>query len=131
MNTSSYLTFTKASANKTKLLAVLIDPDNFNITKSASFLTSLPIDTTHLLVGGSTVEKGKTTNLVSEIKKHSKLPLLLFPGDVSQITNQADGLLFLSLLSGRNPEYLIGQQVKAVSLLRNSNIEVIKIIKLQ
>tara|TARA_B100000809_G_scaffold264298_1_gene319758 strand:+ start:1651 stop:2355 length:705 start_codon:yes stop_codon:yes gene_type:complete len=125
MNKSSYHSFTEASANKTKLLAVLIDPDNFDITKSASFLNNLPIDTTHLLVGGSTVEDGKTTHLVSEIKKYSKLPLLLFPGDVSQITNKADGLLFLSLLSGRNPEYLIGQQVKAVSKLRNSTIDVL------
>ena len=125
MNISSYHSFLQASTNKTKLLAVLIDPDNFNITKSVSFLKSLPIDTTHLLVGGSTVEEGKTTNLVLEIKKYSKLPLILFPGDVSQVTNKADGLLFLSLLSGRNPEYLIGQQVKAVSKLRNSTIEVL------
>ncbi|MFT4800443.1 MAG: phosphoglycerol geranylgeranyltransferase [Flavobacteriaceae bacterium] len=125
MNKSSYHFFTEASANKTKLLAVLIDPDNFDITKSASFLNNLPIDATHLLVGGSNVEDGKTTHLVSEIKKYSKLPLLLFPGDVSQITNKADGLLFLSLLSGRNPEYLIGQQVKAVSKLRNSTIDVL------
>ena len=50
---------------------------------------------------------------------------MLFPGDVTQITNQADALLFLSLISGRNPEYLIGKHVEAISKLRASNLEVI------
>jgi phosphoglycerol geranylgeranyltransferase len=125
MYNTIYHSFTKASIKKAKLLAVLIDPDNFDITKSTSFLKNIPNETTHIFVGGSTVEENKTDNLVLELKKHIKLPLVLFPGDVSQITNQADGLLFLSLLSGRNPEYLINQQVKAVSKLKNSTIEVI------
>jgi len=63
--------------------------------------------------------------LVIEIKKHTQLPLLLFPGDVGQITNQADALLFLSLISGRNPDYLIGKHVQAISKLKNSNLEII------
>ncbi len=125
MYNTIYHSFTKAGIKKAKLLAVLIDPDNFDITKSTSFLKNIPNETTHIFVGGSTVEENKTDNLVLELKKHIKLPLVLFPGDVSQITNQADGLLFLSLLSGRNPEYLINQQVKAVSKLKNSTIEVI------
>ena len=108
-----------------KLLAVLIDPDVFETTKTAEYLQQFPKETTHFFVGGSAVEVGKTEAAVSEIKKNSTLPILLFPGDVSQIANNADGLLFLSLLSGRNPEYLIEQQVKAVSKLRKSNLEVI------
>ena len=125
MKSKIYHSFFESSNNKTKLLAVLIDPDNFENTKTGSFLNRLPLETTHLFIGGSTVEEKATSVLISEIKKHSKLPLLLFPGDVSQITNNADGLLFLTLLSGRNPEYLIGQQVKAVTVLRNNAIEVI------
>lgn len=125
MKSKIYHSFSEASNNKKKLFAVLIDPDNFEINKTESFLNKLPLETTHLFVGGSTVEENATSVLISEIKKHSKLPLLLFPGDVSQITNNADGLLFLSLLSGRNPEYLIGQQIKSVSVLRNNTIEVI------
>ncbi|PHS67744.1 MAG: geranylgeranylglyceryl/heptaprenylglyceryl phosphate synthase [Flavobacterium sp.] len=108
-----------------KLFAILIDPDAFQLSKTTKFLQQLPKTTTHLFVGGSTVETGKTEATVSEIKKNSSLPILLFPGDVSQITNKADGLLFLSLLSGRNPEYLIEQQVKSVSKLRKSRLEII------
>ena len=125
MKSKIYHSFSEASINNRKLLAVLIDPDNFEIHKTESFLNKLPLEITHLFVGGSTVEENATSVLISEIKKHSKLPLVLFPGDVSQITNNADGLLFLLLLSGRNPEYLIGQQIKAISVLRNSTIEVI------
>jgi len=108
-----------------KLLAILIDPDVFEISETATYLQELPKETTHIFVGGSIVEAKKTEATVSEIKKNTSLPIVLFPGDVSQITNNADGLLFLSLLSGRNPEYLIEQQIKAVSKLRNSDLEVI------
>src|SRR5690606_40115774 len=80
---------------------------------------------THIFVGGSTVDEFATEKLVSEIKKYTKLPIVLFPGDVSQITDQADALLFLSLISGRNPEYLIGQHVKAISKLKNTDLEII------
>ena len=53
------------------------------------------------------------------------MPVVLFPGDVCQVTNKADAILFLSLTSGRNPEYIIGQHVKAVSKLRHCDLEVI------
>jgi len=58
-------------------------------------------------------------------KKETYLPIIFFPGDVSQITNKADGILFLSLLSGRNPEYLIEQQIKAAPILKNAPLEII------
>ena len=109
-----------------KLLAVLIDPDKFAIENVGIFIEKLNQSiATHVFVGGSTVEAHATHHLVSEIKKYTKLPILLFPGDVTQITKEADGLLFLSLISGRNPEYLIGKQVAAVSKLKNTNLEVI------
>ncbi|MCF6307167.1 MAG: geranylgeranylglyceryl/heptaprenylglyceryl phosphate synthase [Flavobacteriaceae bacterium] len=120
-----YDSFLSASVKNKKLLAILVDPDVFNVSETNIFLRKLPKETTHIFVGGSTVENGKTEKVVSEIKKNTSIPILLFPGDVSQITNNADGLLFLSLLSGRNPEYLIEQQVKSVSKLRNSSLEVI------
>jgi putative glycerol-1-phosphate prenyltransferase len=59
------------------------------------------------------------------LKIHTHIPVILFPGDYSQLTNNADGLLFLSLLSGRNPEYLIEQQIKSVPYLKNSTLEII------
>ena len=110
---------------KEKQLCVLVDPDKFNEKHSEEFLSSLPESATHIFVGGSTVEANKTDKTVEAIKQFSELPIILFPGDHSQITEKADALLFLSLLSGRNPEYLIEQQVKSVNKLKNSNLEII------
>ncbi|MEZ4779819.1 MAG: geranylgeranylglyceryl/heptaprenylglyceryl phosphate synthase [Flavobacteriaceae bacterium] len=122
---SIYNSFSEAVSLHKKLLAILIDPEKFEIQNVAAFLRKLPVETTHLFVGGSTVADGMTEILVKSLKLYTAKPIILFPGDVSQITNAADGLLFLSLLSGRNPEYLIGQQVKAVSKLRDTSLEII------
>ena len=108
-----------------KQLSVLIDPDKFNELEAEGFLKNLPQEVTHVFVGGSTVEDNKTTNTVATIKTFSDLPIIIFPGDHSQITDKADAILFLSLLSGRNPEYLIGQQVKSVARLKNTKLEII------
>jgi len=108
-----------------KQLTVLIDPDKFDESQAEEFFNNLPEDVTHLFIGGSTVEANKTGITVAAIKLFSELPIIIFPGDYTQITEKADGLLFLSLLSGRNPEYLIEQQVKSVSRLKNSNLEII------
>ena len=125
MTTNLYTSFTEAASQKKKLLAILIDPEKFDLENTAFFLRNLPVATTHLFVGGSTVPEGMTEHLIKELKLYTAKPILLFPGDVSQITVVANGLLFLSLLSGRNPEYLIEQQIKAVSKLRGSALEVI------
>lgn len=113
------------TANK-KLLAVLIDPEKFDVKNSISFFEKVHQSiTTHIFVGGSTDKNNQTESVVSAIKKATDLPVILFPGDVKQITNKADGILFLSLLSGRNPEYLIEQQIKAASVLKNSDLEIL------
>lgn len=108
-----------------KQLTVLIDPEKFDELKAEDFFNDLPSEVTHIFVGGSTVEADKTDRTVSFIKSFSELPVIIFPGDYTQITEKADGILFLSLLSGRNPEYLIEQQVKSISKLRKSNLEII------
>ncbi len=76
-------------------------------------------------MGGSTVANGETEATVQALKAETKLPIFLFPGDHSQITPLADALLFLTLLSGRNAEYLVGQQIKSISKLKNSPLEII------
>ena len=112
--------------SKSQSLAVLIDPDKFDIENAASFINKVNNSiATLVFVGGSTVKENATDLLISAIKPLTNLPIILFPGDVSQITNKADAILFLSLVSGRNPEYLIGQHIKAVPSLRNSNLEII------
>jgi putative glycerol-1-phosphate prenyltransferase len=112
-------------ANK-KSLAVLIDPDKMQLEAVSGFISKVNQSiATHIFVGGSEVEEDVTETLVIEIKKYTELPVILFPGDVIQITDKADGILFLSLISGRNPDYLIGKHVEAVSRLKNSSLEII------
>jgi phosphoglycerol geranylgeranyltransferase len=109
-----------------KLLAVLIDPEKIDIINIPSFFEKVKLSlATHIFVGGSTDENNQTENVVIEIKKVIQLPVLLFPGDISQITDKADGILFLSLISGRNPEYLIEQQIKAAPILKNTALEIL------
>jgi len=109
-----------------KLLAILIDPDKFLVRNTEVFIKKVNASiATHIFVGGSMVNKNETDFLVKEIKKHTDVSVVLFPGDVTQITNKADAILFLSLISGRNPEYLIGKHIDAVSKLRNTELEVI------
>jgi putative glycerol-1-phosphate prenyltransferase len=109
-----------------KLLAVLIDPDKFVIVDTNTFIQKVNASiATHIFVGGSYVDESETGILIAEIKKYTELPILLFPGDITQLTNEADGMLFLSLLSGRNPDYLIGKHVQAVSKLNKMELEVI------
>ena len=121
-----YENIQKSIQSSEKLLAVLIDPEKTKPEQIPQFLKSVNSSSaTHIFVGGSTVDEHSTCVIVSEIKKHTLLPIILFPGDVTQITDKADGLLFLSLLSGRNPDYLIDKHVEAVSKLRNSDLEII------
>ncbi|WP_452222368.1 phosphoglycerol geranylgeranyltransferase [Lacinutrix salivirga] len=113
-------------SNGKRNLAVLLDPDKFNLKNTSQFIDKVNKSVaSHLFVGGSIVDEFLTDALVKELKKHTQLPIVLFPGDVTQITEKADALLFLSLLSGRNPDYLIGKHVEAISKLRTTNLEVI------
>lgn len=120
-----YQTLRKGISENRKFLAILIDPDKFLLAETNVFLKQLPKETTHLFVGGSTVDEGFTEATVKALKQASTLPIFLFPGDYTQITSEADVLLFLSLLSGRNAEYLIGQQVKSIPKLQQTQLEVI------
>ena len=105
--------------------AILFDPEELRVQDLEKEIEALPDHTTHLFVGGSTATAVQTQLAVRELKKHSGLPVVLFPGDHNQITAEADALLFLSLISGENPEYLIRQQIKSVDKLKNSALEII------
>lgn len=115
-----------AKSQHKKLLAVLLDPDKIdweNLEMLIAKLCASPA--THVFIGGSRVFTDRIDELIVEIKDHCELPIVLFPGNPSQISHEADGILFLSLLSGRNPDFLIGHHVKAAPILRNSNLEII------
>jgi putative glycerol-1-phosphate prenyltransferase len=126
MNNSILKFIQKAAIKKEKLLAILLDPDKTALGKLPEIASRIDdLNANFIFVGGSFVENGITDLFVKTLKKYTKLPVILFPGDFSQLTNHADGLLFLSLLSGRNPEYLIEQQIKSVPFLKNSSLEII------
>lgn len=123
--THFYQAVFNARLQNRKLLAVLIDPEKFDTGSALSFLLKIPKTTNCIFVGGSTATTAQTAQTVKSIKKHTDLPVILFPGDACQITSIADGILFLSLLSGTNPEYLITQQLKSIPKLKESLLEVI------
>lgn len=124
MKTPKALVLNDFRSNKA-LLAILIDPDKVNFSTFSKTLKHLPASSTHIFVGGSTVKEFLTDAVVKILKEETNLPVVIFPGDYTQITQRADALLFLSLFSGRNPEFLIEQQVKSVSRLKNSALEII------
>jgi phosphoglycerol geranylgeranyltransferase len=114
----------KSKAGK-KMIAVLIDPDKLNgndCNNIAEKAVASGID--FFLIGGSIITGNNFENCISTLKKFS-LPVILFPGNSMQISNNADGLLFLSLISGRNPEMLIGRHVLAAPVLKQSSLEII------
>jgi phosphoglycerol geranylgeranyltransferase len=109
-----------------KLLAILLDPDKIvreNLDHLLLKINQSPA--THIFVGGSIVQTTILEDLMSALKQKTNLPVIIFPGDPSQISSQADAILFLSLLSGRNADYLIEYQVQAAPILKKTNLEVI------
>ncbi len=78
-----------------------------------------------ILVGSSFVLESHFAHAVREIKTSTRLPVIIFPGSASQVTSHADAILFTSLLSGRNPQFLIDEQVKGAPLVKNAGLEVI------
>jgi putative glycerol-1-phosphate prenyltransferase len=121
-----YRQLVKAKKNQQKLLAILIDPDKIdpeNIKNTIQKIKKIKPD--WLLIGGSLISVKHLNKSVKKFRKHLDIPVVIFPGNPLQISYKADGILFLSLISGRNPEYLIGNQVIAAPLLHRSDLDII------
>lgn len=103
-------------------LVILIDPDKYNpeLVKIAN-----TCKVAYIFVGGSVLKKNTFEKTIKSIKSITKIPIIIFPGDETQISKHADGILILSLLSGRNAEYLVGKHVKAASLIKASKLQAI------
>lgn len=115
-----------AKANSKKLLSVLVDPDkldNESLRVTAKHICDSKADL--IFVGGSLLVKDNLDNCISILKEYCDIPVTLFPGSVQQISEKADGILFLSLISGRNPDFLIGHQVIAAPILKSSSLEIL------
>ncbi len=110
-----------------KSIAVLIDPDKVDDGPKLQYLINLASENCvdYFLVGGSLLTTNNLSDVIRLIKKNVNIPVIIFPGNSMQIDPAADGILFLSLISGRNPELLIGQHVAAAPILRNTNLEII------
>lgn len=108
-----------------KSFAVLIDPDKVNDEKMAHLINlALEAKVDYFLVGGSLVISNYLDECVQFIKRSCNIPVILFPGSPSQVSKYADALLYLSLISGRNPELLIGQHVVSAPVVKQSRLEV-------
>jgi putative glycerol-1-phosphate prenyltransferase len=107
-------------------VAVLIDPEKADENYLAQLIAIAEAQKVDwLFVGGSTVTTEQFNSTVDFLKTHSTIPVIIFPGSETQLHPHADALLFLSLISGRNPDYLIGKQVQSASYILQHNIPVI------
>lgn len=108
-------------------IAVLIDPEKIESDKKLIDLVqkSSFAKVDYFFVGGSTVTRKDFEITIDVLSKNTKIPIVIFPGDNQQLSSKADGLLYLSLLSGRNPDYLIGQHVSSAQEVINLGLEVI------
>ncbi|MES2133672.1 MAG: geranylgeranylglyceryl/heptaprenylglyceryl phosphate synthase [Bacteroidota bacterium] len=105
----------------TKLI-ILIDPDKYN---PALIDIANKSQVSYIFFGGSSLKKNNFEKILKAIKSKTTIPVIIFPGDEKQISKYADGLLMLSLLSGRNAEYLIGKHVNAATKIKASKVPVI------
>jgi phosphoglycerol geranylgeranyltransferase len=125
MKSATYHSLSEKKKQGRKSFAVLIDPDKVNhsiLDELVELSVTAKVD--YLLVGGSLVISNHLDDCVQHIKKQCDIAVILFPGSPSQITKYADALLYLSLISGRNPELLIGQHVVSAPFVRQSGLEI-------
>ncbi len=110
---------------KKKAFAWLIDPDKYSVENISSQISLAELSGVDFIFVGGSLIHNHVDELIIKVKSLSKIPVILFPGSPLQLSPDADAILFLSLISGRNPEYLIGNHVVAAPFLRKSGVEVI------
>ncbi len=126
MNKKLYQSIQASQENHKKLLCLLIDPDKFGEeqkTRLEQVVLHSLVDL--IFVGGSLIQGSNMQETTRAIKSISSLPLVIFPGNHMHLDRQADAILFLSLISGRNPDFLIGQHVIAAPFLKKTNLEIL------
>jgi phosphoglycerol geranylgeranyltransferase len=121
-----YQSLLNAKATGTKQFAILIDPDKQNLKHLDQIIDqAVAYEVDYLLIGGSLIINNMLDETLAKIKEKCSIPLVLFPGNSFQLSYKADAILFLSLISGRNPELLIGKHVVAAPFLKISPLEII------
>jgi len=114
------------SGQNRKQLAVLVDPDKLGISETENLARiSVEAGVDYFFVGGSLLINNQLDQSIKTLKTFSKIPVILFPGNTMQMSWKADAILFLSLISGRNAEMLIGRHVISAPYLKISPLEII------
>lgn len=126
MKNNIYHSLVNRKQKQKKSFAVLIDPDKVNDnTMKETISLSVEASVDYFFVGGSLVISSYLDECIELIKSSCDIPVLIFPGSPSQVSKYADALLYLSLISGRNPELLIGQHVVSAPIVKQSGLEII------
>jgi phosphoglycerol geranylgeranyltransferase len=125
MKISIYKSLEERKQQGRKSFAVLIDPDKVSANVLDELMSlSIEARVDYFFVGGSLVISNYLDECVQHIKRNCKIPVILFPGSPTQLSRYADALLYLSLISGRNPELLIGQHVVSAPVVKKSGLEI-------
>jgi phosphoglycerol geranylgeranyltransferase len=125
MKQELYLQLAERKRLGRKSFSVLIDPDKVDNTKIEQLVTlATDAKVDYFFVGGSLVISNHLDECIQQIKASCDIPVILFPGSPSQVSKYADALLYLSLISGRNPELLIGQHVVSAPFVKKSALEI-------
>ena len=111
-------------SDKGAVYLILLDPDKISIEKLSSFVVQCEkSEVDGFLIGGSLLLTGNFDEFIEKVKSITSLPVIIFPGSINQICSKADAILFISLISGRNAEHLIGTQVAAAPIIKKAGIE--------
>ncbi|WKN32273.1 geranylgeranylglyceryl/heptaprenylglyceryl phosphate synthase [Porifericola rhodea] len=127
MKTKIHQSLIESQKEGKKSFAVLIDPDKVEGHTACMRIINMGVENKvdYFFVGGSLITGNNFGQIIRLIKEHTDIPAVIFPGSSMHIEPEADAILFLSLISGRNPDLLIGQHVVAAPVLKRSNLEVI------
>ncbi len=121
---TTYNKVLNAIENKGAAYFILIDPDKINEDSLSNFISKAEnagVDA--FLLGGSLLLSGDLKSIIIKIKAISNIPIIIFPGSVSQVLPEADALLYISLVSGRNADQIIGHHVLAAPMIKKTGIE--------
>lgn len=122
MKNSIYHSILNSKKKGRKLFSVLVDPDKFS-SKIIHQTDKAKVD--FIFIGGSKIKKENFHRCIDTIRKLTGIPLIIFPGSREQVSEKANAILLLSLISGRNPDYLIGEHIRASRQLKKSGLEII------
>lgn len=126
MNSTIYNQLLRSKEEGKKQFAVLIDPDKMRLDQVDKVIyNAMQSKVDYFFVGGSLVVNDMMSAVLTDIRRKCDIPLILFPGSAYQISDKADAILFLSLISGRNAELLIGKHVITAPILKKTNLEIL------